>query len=253
MQFRHIFPKKEYKFSFIVFFSRLFIYIFKKLREKLLFKKNMNRFKPIFIILLILCIPSLGLSWELSLNKDGIKVFTRKTDFSSVKEFRAETIIKSPLSTLIAIIDDVPFGPHWIPNNKVNKVIKKISPTEKYIYSIYQTPWPFKNRDLVNFQYIVQDKNDKSVTINAKGAPSFVPLKEDLVRIPKSKGFWKLIPLKDGYVKVIQQGAGEPGGNAPSWVINIFIIDGPYKTCLNLMSLVNNDKYKNARLDYIEN
>ena len=72
--------------------------------------------------------------------------------------------------------------------------------------------------------------------------PNYIPDKSGIVRIEEAKGIWKFTQKENGETKVLYQFLGDPGGNIPSWIINIFIVDGPYKTLMNLKQFVK--KYK---------
>ena len=70
-----------------------------------------------------------------------------------------------------------------------------------------------------------------------KSAPNNLAEKKDVVRIRNAEGKWIFEDLKNGHIRVTYQFYGDPEGNIPSWIINLFIVDGPYDTLINLRSM----------------
>ena len=41
------------------------------------------------------------------------------------------------------------------------------------------------------------------------------------------------------------------GGNVPDWIVNLFIENGPHQSMLLFTESLQNEPYKNAKLDFI--
>ncbi len=193
--------------------------------------------KPIYILILIISLAGLqNTQWKLAKNNKGIKVYTREYPNSDIKEFKAETVIKTDIKKLTALLNDVPKLNTWMENVLKAEVIKT-EKNKRYIRFIIDFPWPFSDRDLV----MVETKtisSDGTITYTDKNAPNAYPEQEDFVRMQKAEGKWILIPQKNGYVKVIYKFYGDPAGSIPNWLVNLFIVDGPYNTLLNMRKKV---------------
>ncbi len=196
-------------------------------------------YKASFIILLILFTNSIlaqGSEWALKKNNSGIIIHTRKNTTTGYIEFKASTTIETSIKTLLDIFYDIENYKKWMADTKESKILKKISNNEQYIYIEAQTPWPLENRDIPLHQEFKKTNNGTIITLTGK--PNYIPQKQDITRIEKAIGSWELIQLQNSKVKVIYRFMADPGLNIPNWVINLFIVDGPYKTLTNLKAIV---------------
>lgn len=87
--------------------------------------------------------------WELRLHKKGIKVYIRHNRHKGLIEFKTQTVLKTTLSQITQIFDDVKSYPEWMANIKQINTINATSPTGRYDYFEVSFPWPFENRDMV--------------------------------------------------------------------------------------------------------
>lgn len=172
--------------------------------------------------------------WKLEKEKDGIAVFTREVGGMKIKEFKATTVINSEIEFLVTMVFDVEEYDKWIDNIKSAEVVKKISEDELYIYSEVKVPWPFDDRDIVTYDKVNRDISSGVVTITITGVEGFVPEKKGVVRMPESGGFWQFTPQKDGKIAIVYQYLADPGGGIPDWLVNMFLVDGPFKTLENM-------------------
>ena len=88
--------------------------------------------------------------WGIEKNKNGIRVYTRKTDASPIKEFKAITMIDASFKTLVKILDDSDNYSNWIANCDFSKTLKKVSDGERIDYAKIKVPWPLSDRDMIS-------------------------------------------------------------------------------------------------------
>lgn len=174
--------------------------------------------------------------WKLEKNKDGILVYTRKTENSSIKEFKAKTTFKGNLNLLISLLENVDEYPKWQANITSAKIIKRVDSKTNYIYYYSDLPWPIEDRDIV-LKSVKSTLKNGAVLFTLSSSPSSYPPKENFIRIKKAKGIWRFTPKENGFIEIIYQSYGDPSGNIPEWLINLFVVEGPYKTLLNLKTL----------------
>ena len=170
--------------------------------------------------------------WEIAKNKDGIKVYTRKAEGSNIKEFKAISYVTTDMHLLVDLIENVENYPSWQANISTSKILKKVNKLEKYFSSSTDMPWPITDRDMVMYskKLITED----IITFNIEGMPQYIDEKEGYLRLPEIKGKWQFEKQDDRKIKVIYQFYGDPGGNLPNWLINAFIVDGPFETLSNI-------------------
>lgn len=186
--------------------------------------------------------------FNLEKDKNGVKVYTRKIEGSSLKEFKGVTAIKTSLTSLVALMDDTDIYPQWLHNCKGAKLVQKMNQMERITWTHIHAPWPVSDRDTVTYSKIVQDPKSKTITIYLKGVADKYPVQGGKVRVPALKGFWQFIPNKNGYVTVIYQVHSDPGGSIPDAIANATATDIPYHTLLNMHRLVKQEKYQNAKI-----
>lgn len=192
-------------------------------------------------------------NWVLKKEKDGIKVYNRSAAHSKFNELRVETILKTDLSGLAAVILDIKNYPHWSFNTKTAYVLKQISASELYFYSEVNSPWPASNRDLAVHLRITQEPVSKVMHIRSDEVPNFIPPKENIVRVPLSRETWIVTPLDKTTIRVEYELEIDPGASAPAWLVNSFATKGPYETFKNLREQIRLPKYKDTSLPFIKN
>lgn len=190
--------------------------------------------------------------FTLEKEKNGVKVYTRRIEGSSLKEFKGVTAIRTSLTSLVALMDDTDALPRWLHNCGSAKLVQRISLAERITYTTVKAPWPVSDRDTVSYSKIVQDPKSRIITIYLKGMPDRYPVQSGKVRVPSLKGFWQFIPNKNGYVTVIYQLHSEPGGSIPDALANSTTTDIPYYTLLNMHRIVKEEKYQNAKLPQVK-
>ena len=174
-----------------------------------------------------------GNEWELRKDKNDIKVYTRSNANSGIIEYKAITTTHAKISKLIEIINDVENFPVWMPNCESASVIENINDSLRIDYLITDVPWPMDDRD-VALEVRTITNTDKHYEVLIKAVPKAIPEEENIKRIKIAKGKWELKRNDDNTIEITYQFYGDPEGNIPSWIINLFIVKGPYETLLNL-------------------
>ncbi len=171
-------------------------------------------------------IPSAGWAaepkWEELSDDDGIVVWQREVPGTSQVEFRGRGTVKSSVKHLIAIIRDQERKTEWMANCVGNHAIQYVSKNKMVIYNRTGSPAPFvDDRDVVLESDADFDLKARSVTISFRETThAKMPPVEDVVRMPKTRGFWKLEYKDANLTMVTYQVQADPGGSIPQWVVN---------------------------------
>ena len=189
--------------------------------------------------------------WQLKKSENGISVYTRSVKGSNYKELKAVYQIKTSLSSVIALLNDVESYPQWSYQCEKSKLIKKISDQEIVRYQSVVAPWPVEKRDMVVKAYSSQDPETGKVYQKVTCVPDEVPAVKDHVRIMEFRGQWTLTPLKNGMIEVEYQLLLNPGGSVPAWVANRALVDGPYETSLKMKEMLLKEKYRSTVYAFI--
>jgi hypothetical protein len=95
---------------------------------------------------------------------------------------------------------------------------------------------------------VSQNPDTKVVTIQGPAVPGFVPTKTGVVRIDHSDGKWVITPTGPDEVKVVYTIHVDPGGDLPSWLVNMFATEGPLHIFRSLKQELQKPAFKNGDL-----
>jgi hypothetical protein len=216
---------------------------------------TLNHTKNIFLILFIIFNLSYTnqKNWELKKVSNGIFIYTRHLLTSEIKEVKCITNFNATLKSLVAFIKDIEAHPQYIYKCKNSFITKNLNDSELYYYHETSTPWPVENRYGIIYYKITQNKKTKVVTIKSNGVLGMYDKQENKVEVPSLNASWTFTPRADGTIDGEYYIHLNPGGNIPSWMINLFVVDGPYNTILKMKELLKNKKYQNLKVDFIKN
>lgn len=199
-----------------------------------------------FILLFIIVILP---HWQLVQNKNGIQTYARSVKNSAYVEVKGVTTVKTSLAQLVYLLHDAYSGCRsWMNSCAEKKLLKRVGPYTAYYYHVSETPWPFKNRDIVVRSRIDQHKQSKKIVIHLEGLPRYLPKKTKYVRLKKFSGQWILIPLKKGSVRLVYQVFIEPGGNLKPFLVNRFTKDNPFRALKMLKQVIHLPRYQGAKM-----
>lgn len=177
-------------------------------------------------------------AWVLAKDSDGIKVYTRHVPNSPLREFKGEVALGTSPEIVVSVLKDANSFRKWMPDVVISELLSSTD-KDQYHYLENAAPWPVSNRDGVyHFAYSRSDEGGTVVTtIRVEAIPDYAPRREGKVRIPKSDGFWKIVPVGNG-VSVTYQIHAEPGGSIPSWMANTTVVDTPFRTLQGLRGYI---------------
>ncbi len=208
--------------------------------------------KAILIIVLLFSI-SIGFGqseWELKKDKDGIKVYTREVEGSSLKAFKAITVMDGKLSSFVAVLKDVKSYSELFGDMTEAEIIE-MQDTFQVHSSVSGAPWPVSDRYGVYSNTYSQRYDHKTVTVKVNALQGYIADKEDKVRITEAEGQWIFHPVEYNKVEVTFEMHVDPGGNIPKWVLNMFLVDTPYNDLKTLRERVKLPQYQNKKYDFL--
>ena len=190
-------------------------------------------------------------NWSLSVNREGIQVYTRPIENSKIKAIKVVTNLHATSSQLVAAILDIQTCNKWVYQSTENVLIKQVSPLELIYYSRVDVPWPVEDRDYVVHINIEQHPQTKVITVYSPCIPGYVAEKKNIVRISHTVGKWTITPIGKNQVKAEYMLEVDPMGSIPAWLTNLFATKGPLETFRNLKVHVQKEVYKKAHFKLI--
>ncbi len=190
--------------------------------------------------------------WVLKKELDDLTVYSRTPEDSRIKEVKIETEVRASLSTVVAVLKDIPAYATWVYKCEKSELLQKVGPTESIYYCEMDFPWPMNNRDFIAHSHLKQDPESLEVIIDVGNEPNYLPEKSGLVRIQKMKIHWRIIAEKGSKkVNIVYHLKSDPGGWMPAWLINMAIDQGPINMIQNFREMLKNEKYQNLELPFI--
>ncbi|NOZ45924.1 MAG: hypothetical protein GXO79_03990 [Chlorobi bacterium] len=199
--------------------------------------------KLAFILILIINIsakPPVINTWRLVRNENNISVYSRKSQYSDIKEIKVSAKVNASINDILKVIQDVTTYTQWVYLCTEAKTLKQIGHNEQIYYTVTNSPWPVQNRDAVIHGKTVFNKQTNEVIITSESYNNFFDKKEEYVRVKYVFGQWKLKLIKDDLVQLEYYIQINPGGDIPAWLINYSLQYGPFYTVSSLIYLVEN-------------
>ena len=209
-------------------------------------QKKSCLFSLLTVFCLLVVIPCLSqqkpLKWELRKDQDSIRIFVADNPGSSLKMVRAEFTLHARREELFHQLLRADLYREWQFNTIHSEVLEAIGPHELIYYCEVSAPWPVDNRDLIMRLKVNNDPTAREFTINTTCEPNARPRREGIVRVPSSRGDWRVRQVGPEMLKVEFQIQIDPGGAVPAWLVNLTLAQAPYQTFSNLKQRIANNR-----------
>lgn len=173
---------------------------------------------------------------DLKKDKEGIKVYTCKSDTSKFRSLRAEFQIEDcEVAELEKFLFNVPNFIHWQYNALEVNLLQQGD--RQIIYRlVIDAPWPVENRELI-MQLTAGPESATGISFHMNTIAYTYPMQDDLTRVPFSEARWK-VEKHNRALKVTYEMNIDPGGYVPPLLVNMAMADGPYQSFSNLKRLI---------------
>ncbi|MCI5056328.1 MAG: START domain-containing protein [Flavobacteriales bacterium] len=169
--------------------------------------------------------------WTLRKDQSGVRIYTQQTENSKLQRFKAVAEFNCPYESIVKVLRDYDKFEDWMYSLEEAEVL--VNETDHdVLYQETDLPWPCDNRDVVMERFF--KKTPKGMIIELEAQKGYKPLKDGVARMTYAVGSWEFTTLDNGKTKVVYQFLGDPGGQIPTWVVNLFLVDGPHKTLLKI-------------------
>jgi hypothetical protein len=172
---------------------------------------------------------------DLKRDKDGVKVYTCKSDYDKFKSLKAEFVLENTsIEKLEAFLRDVSNYPTWQYNMTEAKVLAWKDANELIYRSVIDAPWPLEDRELI-MRFWSDDNQGDYVYFYMENTSFDYPIDEELIRVPFMKGQWRVKRTMNNSLYVEYFLRIDPGGTVPAWLVNIAMADGPHHSFRSLI------------------
>ncbi len=180
----------------------------------------------------------------LRLKNDWLKIFTCPVPTSAFLSFVTIATIDAPQHAVLSLLYDIEVATEWVWKTKEMRLLQELREDEgRIVYQLVSAPWPVSDREIITRSQGYMDPETSEVFIKLECVADYLPKNDKYVRVPELQGGWNIIPLSENQCRVVFRLHIEPGGEIPSWLANIAVIDTPYHTMVNLREMVKKEKY----------
>jgi len=192
--------------------------------------RNIYRFCLLPLIFFLATISDLsGQTWNFVKERDHIKLYTRVEEKGPLKSFKGEVDIHADMEKVSSMIGNPKDLEWWGENIRGIRVLFYEKDKHIQYYLIYDSPWPFTDRDLVADVRITTDPISGTRTIYSRPLPNVIPENSDRVRVTRYWQRWTIEPLNKNMIHLTLEGFIDPAGSIPSWLYNMIVIETPLK------------------------
>ena len=192
------------------------------------------------------------LEWKLKRDRKGIQVYLAKVPGSKFRAILSTMEVDVPPRELAALVMDLENCPNWAAMCKSAEVIERLSPSVCYVRSVNDAPFPVRDRDVIAKVTWFHDRDSGKISMHSDAAPEKLPKQKGLVRVNAASSEWHFTPQENGKVLVENYAHVDPNGKIPAWLINLMIVESPYKTLKKMRELALTGRYKGVELGFVE-
>ena len=142
-------------------------------------------------------------NWKLAKQSEDITISYRNVkvgDTLKTRQMRMTFTVRSDKETLISMFKDSEKLSAWTTGAEKCEVLNIETDSTWTTYTLYDIPWPFKQKDLVAKDELSETAS--ATIINLSSEPRQLPLYQGVSRLEKFEGHWKFTELINGDTKV---------------------------------------------------
>jgi hypothetical protein len=185
--------------------------------------------------------------WKKVREADGIKVYLRTFEGSSIYEAKSVGMVGASLASIEALLRDVHAMEEYAFNCHEATIIdlpgKEKSKDIIYGYVRIDFPWPVMDRDAVGEIKFTVDPKTGTLYVRSDAIKSDYKLSPDVIRTPTNIIKYSLVPKDANNTEMTVQGFVDPGGSIPPAVINFFAKFGSIWTFNCIRKMAVKEKY----------
>jgi hypothetical protein len=189
--------------------------------------------------------------WKKVNESEGIVGYTRPSALTSVDEVMALGIVNAPVPVIESLLKDVSAQPEYMfmCSDAFKVELPELQSTEdvSFTYNKTDMPWPVNDRYSIFRANFMIDASTGALRVAVENiSVDFDEKDKNAVRMPITIGQCIATPVGENETEVLYQVLADPGGNLPSWLVNMLSKNLGVKTIEGIREMVKKDKYKNA-------
>lgn len=186
-----------------------------------------------FLFSMLLCIRA---QWQPVIEKEGVSVFNKPSN-NGMSYYKVQTKLNTSITELYSFFTDFSRYPEWVNNCAYVNVYYSQPGTNYMYYSFFDMPWPATDRDGISDLKILKYSAD-TILVHTLPANIDIPLKRNVIRVENFEEKYMLIALSADSVWLEMEGAYDPGGWVPDWMVRKMMKHGPFDVVMKIKKLL---------------
>jgi len=181
-----------------------------------------------------------GDDWKLRKDKNEIQVFTKKREASNIYKYKVKTKVQASIQKVYEQVID--FNENLQYMELVDSLaFLKHRKDKRYINHMrFDMPWPVTNREMVMDMH-VEIKKDRIVLVS-DDLPDYQKKSKKYVQIEDFHEEWTIKENKvTDKTQIVIVGWVNPGGNIPTWIVNLFSVRTPFRFISGIVEEIKKD------------
>jgi hypothetical protein len=141
--------------------------------------------------------------WQLDLDTDGVKVWTREMPGSRYKQARGEIDVPVSPQEAFSVIVSAETCRQWVYSCVESYVISRPRPEDGLVYMRTNSLWPIADRDVVFLAKTFSDLAKKEFRAELSKQNDVIPPNDGVVRIEAMVGRWTVTALNEKRSRVV--------------------------------------------------
>jgi START domain len=188
--------------------------------------------------------------WELVRDENGVKIYSLKAPGSDLIQVKGVVRVRSTLAGILTFMIDPATCEDY--GCYDSYIIERVDDHLLYSFCRVPLPSPFQPRELVIRSQIHQNAQTKEVMLVNTAAPDKVPLYDCCLRVTDMSNTLRFTPLGNGQVEFEYVMNMDEGGYLPALLLNRRRPERVYGVLHGLQKLLDREKFRNAKLDFIQ-
>lgn len=206
----------------------------------------------VILATLVSTAPAQDTEWKKVREADGVKVYLRTFEGSSIYEVKTVGMVNSSQASIEALLRDLHAMEEYAFNcreaNTIDLPGKEKSKDIIYGYFRIDFPWPVMDRDCVAQIKFTLDPKTGTLYARGEALKNDYKLSQDAIRTPVNILKYTLVPKDAKHTEMTVESFVDPGGSIPPSVINFFSKFGTVWTFNTIRKMSAKEKYQRDTL-----
>lgn len=157
---------------------------------------------------------------------------------SNFKQVEATFFTHQSKELVFRVLSNIKQTPEWLERLESVTVLTAYNNHQYLLRTIINSPWPFKNRELITC--VNTTFEEKMTIIDISSCSDRVPENDQYVRLSQVESSWRISKVTDSLVEIHYKAWMNPAGNVPAFIFNSELIDSTKADLQKLQAIIDN-------------